>query len=200
MLATHDLEIRGAGELLGDGQSGHIQSIGYNLYMDMLNKAVDSIRKGETPNINAPLGTGTEINLHTSAIIPEDYLPDVHMRLIMYKKIANCVNDEELKDLKVEMIDRFGLLPVPLNQLFAQTGLKLVAEQLGISKIDANQSTGRIEFSDNTTIEPIKIVTLIQKNPSKFSFDGANRLKFSHSFDKLEDRINAISAILKQLN
>lgn len=200
MLATHDLEIRGAGELLGDGQSGHIQSIGYNLYMDMLNKAVDSIRKGETPNINAPLATGTEINLHTSAIIPEDYLPDVHMRLIMYKKIANCVNDEELKDLKVEMIDRFGLLPVPLNQLFAQTGLKLVAEQLGISKIDANQSTGRIEFSDNTTIEPIKIVTLIQKNPSKFSFDGANRLKFSHSFDKLEDRINAISAILKQLN
>ncbi|MCY4045051.1 MAG: transcription-repair coupling factor [Cellvibrionales bacterium] len=199
MLATHDLEIRGAGELLGDGQSGHIQSIGYNLYMEMLNKAVDSIKKGETPNINAPLATGTEINLHTSAIIPEDYLPDVHMRLIMYKKIANCISDEELKDLKVEMIDRFGLLPPPLNQLFAQTSLKLVAEKMGINKIDASEQTGRLEFAENTSVEPINIVTLIQKNPTKFSFDGANRLKFSHNFEQIEDRINAISAILKQL-
>lgn len=132
VLATHDLEIRGAGELLGEGQSGQIQAVGFTLYMEMLERAVKAIRKGEQPNLEQPLGGGPEINLRLPALIPEDYLPDVHARLILYKRIANAADEDGLKELQVEMIDRFGLLPEPTKNLVRLTLLKLQAEKLGI--------------------------------------------------------------------
>ena len=134
VLATHDLEIRGAGELLGDGQSGQIQAVGFTLYMEMLERAVKAIRKGEQPNLDQPLGGGPEINLRVPALIPEDYLPDVHARLILYKRIANAADEDGLKELQVEMIDRFGLLPDPTMNLVRITLLKLQADKLGITR------------------------------------------------------------------
>lgn len=199
-LATHDLEIRGAGELLGDEQTGHIQSVGFSLYMEMLDKAVRSIQRGETPNIEAPLSEGTEIDINLSTIIPEDYLPDVHSRLIIYKRIANCINKDELKSLKIEMIDRFGLLPDSVKNLFEVTAIKLNAEVLGISKIIAGSQGGRIKFNVNTTIEPMELVSLIQKQPNLFKFDGAETLKFAHTSANAEQRINVIHAILSAFN
>ncbi len=199
MLATHDLEIRGAGELLGDGQSGHIQTVGYTLYMDMLDKAVKSIQRGETPNINAPLNQGTEVDLGLSAIIPEDYLPDIHLRLIMYKKIANCQNTDDIKALKIEMIDRFGLLPDPLDNLFAVTGIKLEAEKLGITKVVAGAQQGRMDFAQDTPIDPMKLVSLIQKAPKVYALDGPARLKFSHKFEDSQARVKGVHAILASL-
>ncbi|PXB88584.1 transcription-repair coupling factor, partial [Pseudomonas aeruginosa] len=124
VLATHDQEIRGAGELLGDGQSGQIQAVGFTLYMEMLERAVKAIRKGEQPNLEQPLGGGPEVNLRVPALIPEDYLPDVHARLILYKRIANAPDEEGLRELQVEMIDRFGLLPDPAKNLMRLTLLK----------------------------------------------------------------------------
>ncbi len=129
-LATHDLEIRGAGELLGKGQSGHIQSIGFTLYTELLDKAVKAIRKGQSPNLSMLAINPVEIKLNIPALIPEDYLPDVHMRLILYKRIANADSDSELRELQVEMIDRFGLIDGYLKNLFSVTSLKLYAKKI----------------------------------------------------------------------
>ena len=199
-LATHDLEIRGAGELLGDEQSGQIQTLGFTLYMDMLDKAVKSIQRGETPNVDTPLQQGTEVNLNISAIIPDDYLPDVHTRLIMYKSIANCQNDDALRDLKVEMIDRFGLLPAAINNLFAVTSLKLEAEKLGIIKLTASSTNGRLEFAGHTTVDPMKLVQLVQSAPTVYKLEGASSLKFKQDTENAEARIEAVSEILQALS
>ena len=166
----------------------------------MLDKAVRSIQRGETPNIEAPLSEGTEIDINLSTIIPKDYLPDVHSRLIIYKRIANCINKDELKTLKIEMIDRFGLLPDSVKNLFEVTAIKLNAEVLGISKITAGSQGGRIKFNANTTIEPMELVSLIQKQPNLFKFDGAKTLKFAHTSANAEQRINVIHAILSAFN
>ncbi len=198
-LATHDLEIRGAGELLGDEQSGQIQTLGFTLYMDMLNKAVKSIQRGETPNVDAPLNQGTEINLNISAIIPDDYLPDIHSRLIMYKSIANCQSDGALRDLKVEMIDRFGLLPEPINNLFDVTSLKLKAEDSGITKITATATGGKIDFGANTRIDPMKLVQLVQSSATAYQLEGASSLRFKLPLEAAAERIDAVDDILKAL-
>src|SRR5690606_10550693 len=145
VLATHDLEIRGAGELLGDGQSGQIQAVGLTLYMELLERAVKAIRKGEQPNLEQPLGGGPEVNLRVPALIPDDYLPDVHSRLILYKRIASAADEDGLKELQVEMVDRFGLLPEATKNLMRLTLLELQAEKLGIKKIVAGPQGGRIE-------------------------------------------------------
>ena len=198
-LATHDMEIRGTGELLGDDQSGQIQNIGFSLYMEMLEQAVESIREGKTPNLDTPLRHGVEINLRIPALIPDDYLPDVHNRLIMYKRIANAKNDIELKELQIEMIDRFGILPEQTKNLFRQTLLKLQAEPLGISKIDAGENSGRIDFEADTTVDPFKLVQLVQQQPLKFQFGGASQLKFTLNMAKIEQRFNAVEQLLLQL-
>ncbi len=198
-LATHDMEIRGTGELLGDDQSGQIQNIGFSLYMEMLEQAVESIREGKTPNLDTPLRHGVEINLRIPALIPDDYLPDVHNRLIMYKRIANAKNDIELKELQIEMIDRFGILPEQTKNLFRQTLLKLQAEPLGISKIDAGENSGRIDFEADTTVDPFKLVQLVQQQPQKFQFGGASQLKFTLNMAKIEQRFNAVEQLLLQL-
>ncbi len=165
VLATHDLEIRGAGELLGDGQSGQIQAVGFTLYMEMLERAVKAIRKGEQPNLEQPLGGGPDINLRVPALIPEDYLPDVHARLILYKRIANAADEDGLRELQVEMIDRFGLLPEPAKNLIRLTLLKLQAEKLGIVKVDAGPQGGRVEFAADTCVDPLVLIKMIQSQP-----------------------------------
>jgi transcription-repair coupling factor (superfamily II helicase) len=198
-LATHDLEIRGAGELLGDEQSGQIQTLGFTLYMEMLEKAVKSIQRGEKLNLDEPLQKGTEVNLNISAIIPEAYLPDVHSRLIMYKSIANCKDDHELKDLKVEMIDRFGLLPYQINNLFDVTSLKLRADKLGIEKIEVGSTWGKVLFRSNTPVNPMNIVTLVQSQPAIFRLEGSSTLKFKLSSETIEQRFHVINNILNSL-
>ena len=199
-LATHDLEIRGAGELLGDDQSGQIHSIGFGLYMEMLERAVESIQRGETPNLDQPLKKGVEINLHISAIIPDNYIPDVHTRLIEYKSIANISDKESLRDKKVEMIDRFGLLPAPLNNLFDVTELKLKAQLIGIEKIDVGNTSGKLEFEKTPNINPMQIVALVQSQPNIFKMEGSTKLRFKLPSETVEERLQLVEDILKSLS
>ncbi len=199
VLATHDLEIRGAGELLGDGQSGQIQAVGFTLYMEMLERAVKAIQKGEQPNLDQPLGGGPEINLRIPALIPEDYLPDVHARLILYKRIANAADQDGLNELQVEMIDRFGLLPEPAKHLVRLTLLKLQAEKLGITKIDAGPQGGRIEFAADTPVDPMALIKLIQTQPKRYKFEGATVFKFQVPMERPEERFNTLEALLERL-
>ena len=199
LLATHDLEIRGAGELLGDGQSGQIQAVGFTLYMEMLERAVKAIRKGEQPNLDQPLGGGPEINLRVPALIPEDYLPDVHTRLILYKRIASAINEDGLKELQVEMIDRFGLLPEPSKNLVRLTLLKLQAEKLGIKKVDAGPQGGRLEFAADTCVDPLTLIRLIQSQPNRYKFEGATLFKFQVPMERPEERFNTLEALFERL-
>jgi transcription-repair coupling factor (superfamily II helicase) len=199
VLATHDLEIRGAGELLGEGQSGQIQAVGFTLYMEMLERAVKAIQKGEQPNLDQPLASGAEINLRVPALIPEDYLPDVHARLILYKRIASAEDEDALKELQVEMIDRFGLLPEPTKHLVRLTLLKLKAEQLGIVKIDVGPQGGRIEFAATTCVDPLTLIKLIQGQPNRYKFEGATLFKFQVPMERPEERFNTLEALLERL-
>jgi len=199
VLATHDLEIRGAGELLGEGQSGQIQAVGFTLYMEMLERAVKAIRKGEQPNLEQPLGGGPEINLRLPALIPDDYLPDVHARLILYKRIASAEDERALNELQVEMIDRFGLLPEPAKNLMRLTLLKLQAEQLGIKKVDAGPQGGRLEFTADTPVEPLALIKLIQSQPSRYKFEGATLFKFQVPMERPEQRFNTLEALFERL-
>ncbi|MBY6189210.1 transcription-repair coupling factor [Microbulbifer agarilyticus] len=200
-LATHDLEIRGAGELLGEEQSGQIQSVGFNLYMEMLDHAVKAIREGRTPNIDEPLESpAVDVNLRVPALIPEDYLPDVHSRLIMYKRIANAEDKNALKELQVEMIDRFGLFPEPLKHLFRITEIKLNANQMGIRKLEASASRGRIEFADNAKVDPLTLVKLVQSRPTTFQLQGANHLNFALDESGPEQRLQQVNDVLQQLS
>lgn len=199
VLATHDLEIRGAGELLGDGQSGQIQAVGFTLYMEMLERAVKAIRKGEQPNLEQPLGGGPEVNLRVPALIPDNYLPDVHTRLILYKRIASAADEDGLKELQVEMIDRFGLLPEPTKNLMRLTLLKLQAEKLGIKKVDAGPQGGRIEFAADTCVDPLVLIKLIQGQPNSYKFEGATLFKFQVPMERPEERFNTLEALLERL-
>ena len=199
ILATHDLEIRGAGELLGDEQTGNMQTIGYSLYMEMLDQAVKAIQDGKTPNMDRPLREGIEVNLHLPALIPSDYLPDVHMRLVLYKRISNAESDEQLRELQVEMIDRFGLLPDPSKNLFRVTMLKLQSEKLGIKKIDAGERGGKLEFDQDTTIDPGSIVELVQSEPHRYKLTTANQLTFQEAMVEPNTRFKRIERLLERL-
>ena len=199
VLATNDLEIRGAGELLGEGQSGQIQAVGFTLYMEMLERAVKAIRKGTQPNLEQPLGGGPEINLRLPALIPEDYLPDVHARLILYKRIASAADEEGLKDLQVEMIDRFGLLPEPTKNLMRLTSLKLHAEKLGIKKVDAGPNGGKIEFEAETPVDPLTLIKLIQGQPKRYKFEGATQFRFLVPMERPDVRFNTLEALFERL-
>ncbi len=199
-LATHDLEIRGAGELLGDEQSGQIQTIGFSLYMEMLDRAIEAIRSGKTPDIEHPLKQGSEINLRIPALIPDNYLPDVNNRLILYKRIANATNEDALQDLQIEMIDRFGLLPDPVKNLFRVTRLKIHGQAIGIKKIEASQHGGRLEFSEETSVDPMKIVQLVQSHPKSFQMEGAATLAFKQPIADTELRLSTVEQLIKELS
>ncbi len=198
-LATHDLEIRGAGELLGDEQSGQMHAVGFSLYMEMLDRAVEAIKAGKTPNIEQALDTGIEVNLRIPALIPEDYLPDVNSRLLMYKRIASTSSPEGLRELQVEMIDRFGLLPEACKNLFRLTELKQQAQQLGIKKLEASSANGRIEFASETQVNPLTIVKMVQTQPQKYRLEGASHLKFFLDMENSDRRIKSVKTLLDQL-
>lgn len=198
-LATHDLEIRGAGEFLGEEQSGNMQAIGFSLYMELLEHAVKALKSGKDPILFQPLRSGTEVDLQITALIPESYLPDVHTRLVLYKRIANAKVLDELKELQVEMIDRFGLLPEVTKNLFRMTEIKLKAQLLGVKKIDAGPQGGRIDFTEQPDIDPIVIIQLIQQQPKHYKLDGPTRLRFSFPQQNIEDRFKNVEEVLERL-
>ncbi|EPC03493.1 transcription-repair coupling factor [Litchfieldella anticariensis FP35 = DSM 16096] len=199
-LASHDMEIRGAGELLGDEQSGQMETIGYSLYMQMLDRAVKAIKAGKTPNIEAPLDEGVEVSLNLPALIPDDYMPDVQQRLIMYKRIASTADEAELKELQVEMIDRFGLLPAPVKTLIRQTHLRQRAERLGIKRLEAGPERGRVIFGSGTAVDPMTLVTLIQQDPAHYRLEGADSLRFDAEMNNTDARFEAVEKLLTRLN
>ena len=199
-LATHDLEIRGAGELLGDEQSGQIQEIGFTLYTELLERAVAALKAGREPELEQPLNHGPEVDLHIPALIPDDYLPDVHTRLILYKRIASAADTDELRELQVEMIDRFGLLPDPVKQLFSITGLKLKAVPLGIRKIDVGEGSGRLMFGPEPNVDPASIIRLIQSQPQHYILDGSDKIRFKFDMADIETRIEKTGQLLGSLS
>jgi transcription-repair coupling factor (superfamily II helicase) len=198
-LATHDLEIRGAGELLGDEQSGQIEEIGYTLYMELLERAVAALKSGKTADLDKPLDAGPEVDLHLPALIPEDYVPDVHLRLVLYKRIASSRAREELDELKVEMIDRFGPLPPYAQSLFRTAYIKLRAAELGIRKIDAGAGSGYITFEETNKIDAKRVLKLIQGKPKDYRLDGPLKLRFSHDARSEENLFTRIEMLVELL-
>jgi transcription-repair coupling factor (superfamily II helicase) len=198
-LATHDLEIRGAGELLGDEQSGQIQEIGFNLYMELLERAVSALKSGKQPDLERPLDAGPEVEMHLPALIPADYVPDVHLRLVLYKRIASTLAREELDELKAEMIDRFGPMPLYAETLFRVTRLKLRAAALGIRKIDVGASAGAISFDADNKIDPKRVLKLIQGKPKEYRLEGSLKLRFGHVARTEDALFERVEQLLDQL-
>ncbi|MDC0602372.1 transcription-repair coupling factor [Aliiglaciecola sp.] len=195
-LATHDLEIRGAGELLGDDQSGQIASVGFSLYMDMLEQAVEALKEGKEPSLDAAMAAHTDIELRVPALFPEDYIAEVNTRLSLYKKLAGCKNLIDIKEFQIELIDRFGLLPDAAKNLVKITEMKLMAKDMGITKIDATVKGAIIEFSQETKVEPGYLIKLIQTKPAQYKLEGPQKLKVVINNDSAQQRINAIDSIL----
>ena len=198
-LATHDLEIRGAGELLGETQSGQIQEIGFSLYTELLGRAVTSLKAGREPDLEGPLDAGVDINLHVAALLPDDYVPDVHLRLILYKRISSTGTAGELRDLQVELIDRFGLLPEPAKNLMRIAAIKQAATRLGIEKIDAADKGGFLVFAAQSHIDPVALVQLVQNDSRKYTLKGSHRLQFRGELAELEQRFTAVEKLLHNL-
>ncbi|MFW5432546.1 MAG: transcription-repair coupling factor [Methylophilaceae bacterium] len=196
-LAMHDLEIRGAGELLGDGQSGEMQAIGFSMYSDMLNHAVKQLKEGNEPDLDAPLGVTTEINLHTPALLPGDYCHDVHERLVIYKRLANCNDDEALDTMQEELIDRFGLLPEPGEALIACHRLRISAKPLGIVKIDASDAAIQLQFNPKADIDPLKLINLLQRD-KRCRMNGPEKLRISVELGNINHRVALIQDLLKE--
>ena len=199
-LATHDLEIRGAGELLGEDQSGQMAEVGFSLYTELLERAVRSIRLGKLPDLDSGEEVrGAEVELHVPALIPDDYLPDVHTRLTLYKRISSARDSAELRELQVEMIDRFGLLPDAAKHLFAVAELKLQCNALGIRKLELGENGGRIVFEAKPSIDPMAVIQMIQKQPKLYTMDGPDKLRIKVPLPLPEDRFNAAKALLTTL-
>lgn len=199
-LATHDLEIRGAGELLGEDQSGQMAEVGFSLYTELLERAVRSIKAGHLPDVDlGQESRGAEVELNVPALIPDDYLPDVHTRLTLYKRISSARDRDELRDLQVEMIDRFGLLPDPAKYLFATAELKLAANALGIRKLELGEAGGRIVFESKPNIDPMAVIQLIQKQPKLYTMDGPDKLRIKVPLPDAPDRFNAAKGLLTTL-
>jgi transcription-repair coupling factor (superfamily II helicase) len=198
-LATHDLEIRGAGELLGDEQSGEIHSVGFSLYSELLARAVAALREGKEVDLEGSLQQETEIELHVSALIPEDWLGDIHTRLTLYKRIASAKDEAGLRDLQVEMIDRFGLLPQQTKHLFQVAELRQKARAIGVSRIDFGETGGRIEFSQDTTANPAALLQMIQQHPLDYKLQGPHKLRILFDEESVEERIKISNGILDKL-
>ena len=199
VLATHDLEIRGAGELLGSEQSGQIESIGFSLYMDLLENAVKALQEGREPSLDEITQNQTEIELRIPALLPDDYVPDVNMRLSFYKRIASAENREALKELKVELIDRFGLLPEATKNLFQITQIRHLAKTLGLKKIEASINGGFLEFKATATPDPMKFLQLIQQDKTAYKFDGPLKFKFTKPLESNEARLQFVTELVETL-
>src|SRR5450759_4031266 len=197
-LAMHDLEIRGAGEVLGESQSGEMQEIGFSLYTDMLTAAITSLRQGCEPDMAHPLGITTEINLHCPALLPNDYCGDIHQRLMLYKRLANCNTLEELDEMHQELIDRFGLLPEPAQTLLDSHRLRILAKPLGISKVDASGEAIQIQFIPNPPIDPLRVLHLIQAK-RHYKLSGQDKLRIELKYGDLNQRVLAIKSFFNEL-
>ncbi|MDH3535883.1 MAG: transcription-repair coupling factor [Gammaproteobacteria bacterium] len=198
-LATHDLEIRGAGEILGAEQSGQITEIGFSLYSELLERAVRSLKSNLPIDFDQPIMRASEVDFHIPALIPETYIPDIHRRLIEYKRIASATDDAGLREIQMELIDRFGLLPEPLKHLFRVTHIKLQTVALGVDKIDVGEHHGKIVFNRKPNIDPLKIIELIQTQPQQYRFDGKQTLRITCQNVELEARFRQVESLLEQL-
>jgi transcription-repair coupling factor (superfamily II helicase) len=197
-LAMHDLEIRGAGEVLGDSQSGGIQDIGFTLYNDMLNTAVRSLKSGKEPDLMKPLNVATEINLHTPALLPESYCGDTHERLVIYKRLANCETEDTLDQLQEELVDRFGLIPEPAQTLVDSHRLRILGKPMDLIKIDASTAAITVQFGPDTTIEPQRVIALVQKK-KHYRLAGQDKLRIEKPIADVKLRVVEIKSILREL-
>ncbi|MFP1724658.1 transcription-repair coupling factor [Lonsdalea quercina] len=195
-LATHDLEIRGAGELLGEGQSGQMESVGFSLYMELLESAVESLKEGREPSLEDLISNQTDVELRLPSLLPEDFIPDVNTRLSFYKRIASAHGDGELTDLRAELIDRFGPLPDAARNLLQIAALRQQAQALGIKRIEGHDKGGFIEFSQNNRVEPSHLIGLLQREPSVYRLDGPTRLKFMTDLSDRPARLTFIRELL----
>ncbi|HGM0252326.1 TPA: transcription-repair coupling factor [Neisseria gonorrhoeae] len=197
-LAMQDLEIRGAGEILGEGQSGEMMQVGFTLYTEMLKQAVRDLKKGRRPDLDAPLGITTEIKLHSPALLPEDYCPDIHERLVLYKRLAVCETVQKINAIHEELVDRFGLTEQPVKTLIESHHLRLAAKELGIDAIDATSEAVTVTFGKHHCIDPTGIILLIQTD-KKYRLAGADKLRFAAEMENIEVRINTVKTVLKTL-
>jgi len=197
-LAMHDLEIRGAGEVLGEQQSGEMQEVGFNLYLRMLDTAVRSLKLGREPDLAAPLGVTTEINLHAPALLPADYVSDVHERLVLYKRLANCESMEEIEALREELIDRFGETPEPARALIDSHRLRILGRPLGIARIDATDSAIQLQFVPKPPIDPAKVLKLVQSRRN-YRLAGQDRLRIEQPLPDVRARVAAIREAFGEL-
>jgi transcription-repair coupling factor (superfamily II helicase) len=197
-LAMHDLEIRGAGEVLGESQSGQMQEVGFNLYTEMLNAAVKSLKAGKEPDLSQPLSVNTEINLHAPALLPEIYCSDIHERLVLYKRLANCETLDELELLQEELVDRFGLLPDPARALVDSHRLRIEAKALGIAKVDAGPESIVLQFIKDPPIDPARIIQLIQTRRS-FKLSGQDRLRIEEKHPPVNARVARVRELFREL-
>lgn len=197
-LAMQDLEIRGAGEILGEGQSGEMIQVGFTLYTEMLKQAVRDLKKGRQPDLDAPLGITTEIKLHSPALLPESYCPDIHERLVLYKRLAVCETVQQINAIHEELVDRFGLPEQAVKTLIESHHLRLMAKELGIDAIDAAGESVTVTFGKNHNIDPSEIILLIQ-NDKKYRLAGSDKLRFTAEMENIEVRINTVKNVLKTL-
>ncbi|HGI8257835.1 TPA: transcription-repair coupling factor [Neisseria meningitidis] len=197
-LAMQDLEIRGAGEILGEGQSGEMIQVGFTLYTEMLKQAVRDLKKGRQPDLDAPLGITTEIKLHSPALLPESYCPDIHERLVLYKRLAVCETVQQINAIHEELVDRFGLPEQPVKTLIESHHLRLMAKELGIDAINAAGEAVTVTFGKNNNVDPTEIILLIQ-NDKKYRLAGADKLRFTAEMENIEVRINTVKNVLKTL-
>ncbi|HYR00802.1 MAG TPA: transcription-repair coupling factor [Casimicrobiaceae bacterium] len=197
-LALHDLEIRGAGEVLGESQSGEMQEVGFQLYADMLRAAVSALKSGREPDLSAPLGVTTEINLHVPALLPEDYCSDVHERLVLYKRLANCETADELTAMEEELVDRFGKPPEPAQALVACHRLRLAAKPLGVVKIDAAPERSAVQFVKEPPFDAGTLILMVQRD-GRIRFAGPDRVRIERAAPTLEERVALVREFLGKL-
>ncbi len=198
-LASHDMEIRGAGELLGEEQSGQIEELGFELHLALLERAVEALKSGQEPDLEAPLHSGCEVQLHLPAFIPEDYLPDIHTRLTLYKRISSAIDKEDLRQLQIEMIDRFGLLPQPIKNLFAVATIKLQATAMGMLRIELGPAGGWIDFSAQPAINASALIKLVQTAPNEYILRGSERLSLRAKIEDDQKRLHYLRELLLKL-
>jgi len=198
-LAMHDLEIRGAGEVLGDSQSGDLQEIGFQLYVEMLDRAVQSLKSGKEPNIDIQIPRGTEVVLHTPTLLPDEYCPDVHERLIIYKRLANTSDNIQIEKIEEELIDRFGLLPTESKALLASHHLRIIGKKLGISKIDSAPHKTKLAFHAEPLFDPMEIIELVQMR-NNIRFSGPSKIICEHDdLELTEERVKYLLEILNKI-
>ena len=199
VLATHDLEIRGAGELLGEQQSGEMAEVGLTMYLDMLDRAVKALRAGRRVDLDAPLASQSEVELRVPSLLPEDYVGDVQVRLALYKRIAAAADEDALDGMLVELTDRFGEPPTPARNLLRTARLRLVARRLGLRRVDFGTHGGQIQFEPQNSIDPKKVVALLQSNPREYRLEGPLKLRVSHPLVDETERFEFVTALLQRL-